>query len=63
MLLFGGAAKNMILKTLAIVAFFIVVKIHGSTSNDVGSVTFDRLELQIEKNSKYYPMKFKLGTL
>lgn len=43
----------MILKTVILITFFTVSVVHFSISNDAGSVTFERLEFQIEKNSKY----------
>jgi hypothetical protein len=55
--------EKMIFKTFAVVAFFTVSKIHESVSNDTGSVSFDRLELQIEKISKYDFMKFNIINL
>jgi len=43
----------MFLKTVTFIALFTVLKVNFSQSNDVGSVTFERLGLQIEKFSKY----------
>lgn len=40
-------------KIIIFIVFYTVYKVHISMSNDTGSVSFDKLELQIEKISKY----------
>jgi len=53
-LVLGEVTKNMFLKTLCFIMFLTVSKIHLSKPNDAASaVSFDRLELQTKKDSKY----------
>lgn len=49
----------MFLKTEILIILFVLSKVYFSKSNDVGAVTFERLEFQIEKNSKYILITFK----
>lgn len=44
----------MSVNTITFIVIFTVFEVNFSTSNNAGSVTFERLELQVPKNSKYY---------
>jgi len=56
-LVLGKVTKNMFLRTVCFITFLTVSKIHFSKPNDAtvatSAVSFDRLELQIKKESKY----------
>jgi len=58
----GEVTKNMFLKTLFFIMFLNVSKVHLSKINDATSaVSFDRLELQTKKDSKYIIVIFTLN--
>lgn len=53
-LLLREATKIMFWKTVTFIfVFYIFTKIQFTKPNDAGAVSFDRLELQIKKNSKF----------
>jgi len=55
----GEVTKNMFLKTVCFIAVLTVSKIHFSKPhNATSAVTFERLEIQIKKDSKYITIIF-----